>query len=136
MLSHDTLRNMFYEACKKINAPENKVYYRTTPSQDGAAHVKIDDDGYHYIVTERGKELNHQTTLDPDELLYWLLSDVVFYMASKYELDNRMPNQDSRRLMFKKEVDLFKKLDQGWAQKKEKEIASILKGYPYVDANS
>lgn len=132
MLSNNALKKIFREQCQKLGASEEKFRYRSYPAHDGSAHVEIDKNGYHYIVTERGQELKRKTTLDPDELLYWLLSDVIFFMASKYELANRIYSQDSRRILFAKEVDLFKQLKQEWANRKQSEINKILESHPYA----
>jgi len=99
----------------------------------GYSYVKIDKKTYHYITTERGGEIAHEVTSDPDELLYWLMSDVISSIASKYELNNRIPSQDSRRIRFAKEIDLFSKLKYEWADKKRKEIEEIILDNPYCD---
>ena len=39
-------------------------------SEDGARpHIEIDSHGYHYVVVERGEEINRVTTNSLDELL-------------------------------------------------------------------
>jgi hypothetical protein len=131
--THDGLKIKFFEACKKIGVPQEKVKYYTSPLGDGSAHVEIDKNGYHYVVSERGQEAERKTTTDADELVYWLLADVIFDMASKYELKHRAKGQDSRRILFAKEIELFEQVNPAWAIRKQEEIKATVAENPYVD---
>lgn len=133
MLTHKKLSEMFYRYCNSIGIDKKVACYRTNALGDGSAFVKIDKQGYHYITEERGVMIEHKITIDYKELLYWLLSDIIFTQASKYELENRIETQDFRRILFSKEIELFRKLNEKWALCKEKEIDEILKENPYVD---
>jgi hypothetical protein len=106
---------------------------RTTPRHDGSAHVELRDGCYHYVVTERDSELERRVATDENEILYWLASDLVFDLACDFELRNRTPGQDTRRLLFEKEVELLSSLDSAWAKRKREETAGILKLHPYDD---
>jgi len=133
MLSHSTIRKLFHKACRDINAPKEKSCYRTQPIDFGYIYIKINDNGYHYIGTERGSETIHKTTTNADELIYWLISDVISDMASSYELTNRVNGQDCRRISFAKRLELFGKLKEEWAKRAGDEIDAILTKYPYND---
>ena len=61
------------------------------------------------------------------------MSDIIFFMASQYELENRAKGFDSRRLIFKKEVELFRVLKKEWANITETRINQILEEAPYKD---
>jgi hypothetical protein len=84
-------------------------------------------------VTERGQELNRRITSDPDELLYWLVSDLTWAMASDYELAHRVTNQDFRRLLFKKHLELLAAINNGWSQRKQVEYDRVLVEHPFCD---
>jgi len=43
-------------------------------------------------------------------------------MASDYELNNRVPNQDSRRLLFAKQLELISAIDPKFYEKLERDI--------------
>ena len=63
------LKRMIEELALKINAPRGLLpTYQV--SDDGALpHIVIDGSGvYHFIVVERGQELQHRQTRDLDEL--------------------------------------------------------------------
>ena len=55
-------------------------------TEDGARpHIEVRSDAYHYVVVERGCELERKRTPDLQELLYWVFSDVTHQMAFQYE---------------------------------------------------
>lgn len=103
-------------------------------SNDGARpHIEVDSLGYHYVVVERGQELSRMTTTDLDELLYHVFGDLTFGLACKYELEQRVENQDSRRLIFKHQVELLSILSPEWGELKAQEHEKILEQHPYDD---
>ncbi len=105
----------------------------TTPQHDGTPHVEVVGGKYHYVVTERGREFERRVTESEDEILYWLVSDLVFDLATKYELEHRVPGRDSRRLLFAKEIELMERVNPEWAERTRQKIRNILKEYPYRD---
>lgn len=107
--------------------------YRTVGTGFGDPHVEIQGDRYEYVVTERGTEFERRGTGDPDELMYWLVSDVIREMAIDHELQHRTPDQDHRRSIFQKEVELFSAIDPVWAARRQSEIAEILRDHPFRD---
>ena len=109
------------------------ITVRSTPSGFGDPHVEIDDKGYHYVIWERGSEHERRTTEELDELLYWLMSDIIFQMASEFELDHRVLDQDFRRLLFKAQLTLLKKINADFYERGKEEINEILIDAPYDD---
>ncbi len=105
----------------------------TVPQHNGSPHIEIVGGRYHYVVTERGRELERRVTESLDRVLYWLVSDLVFDLAVKYELEHRIPGRDSRRLVFAREIELLEKLNPEWAERTRQKIQDILKKYPYRD---
>jgi hypothetical protein len=124
------LKNQLNEHCSVLGVAP---FIQTCPQHDGSPHVEIKDGRYHYIITDRGNELAHKITDDEDEIMYWLVSDVVFGMACTYELENRIKGQSFRRLLFSKQIELMKKVNPNWAKRTEKEIEAILEAHPYDD---
>lgn len=96
--------------------------------------IYIDENGYNYVIIERGTELERRTTTDIQELLYWIFSDVTFSMAVNYELNHRVEGQDSRRLLFKEQTRLMNSIEKSFGMKTRKEIKSILSRNPYKDS--
>jgi hypothetical protein len=118
-----------------IGAPEGYLptYGHT---EDGARpHIEVDPSGYHYVVVERGQELERITTTDIDELLSTIFASVTFSLACDYELRHRKANQDSRRLMFRRQIDLLSILSPEWAVREGERHEEILLRHPFDDAS-
>ncbi len=105
----------------------------TTPQHNGSPHAEVVDGRYHYVVTERGRELERRIAENEDEMLYWLVSDLVFGLATKYELEHRVPDKDFRRLLFAREIELMEKVNPEWAERTRQKIRNILAKHPYND---
>lgn len=131
LYSISTIRKKVREYGKKIQAPKKFLTVPTTTDGFGTPHIEIDDQGYHYVVSERGTEFKRKTTSDVHTLLYWIFKDIIFEMASDYELNHRKPEEDFRRILFKKDLEFFKKLDEQWYVWEKEELDNILKENPY-----
>ncbi|MHA2430247.1 MAG: Imm63 family immunity protein [Promethearchaeota archaeon] len=131
--SISTIRKKVREFGKKINAPSHILTVRTSSNEFGTPHIEIDEKGYNYVVSERGIEHERRQTKDINILLYWIMNSIVFIMASDYELKNRKKNEDFRRQLFAKEIELMEQLDSKFAQWKKEELDKILEEYPYDD---
>lgn len=129
-----TIRKRVKALAKLVNAPKELTKVPGSPDWMGSIYVEVNDKGYHYVKFERGEEYERRTTIDIMELLYWLLKDITRKMASDYELSNREPNVDSRRLWFKKWIELTGVIDSGFQKRLEVEINNILKEHPFVDS--
>jgi hypothetical protein len=119
----------------RINAPGKYLpTYQT--SLDGAhPHIEIDAAGLmHLICIERGQEVDHRTTTNVDELLYWIFSGVTFSMACNYELNNRVPNKDFRRLLFSHQESLLGLMSASWQEREHAQHAEILLLEPFDDS--
>ncbi len=103
-------------------------------TEDGARpHIEVRPDAYHYVVVERGCELERKRTPDLQELLYWVFADVTHQMAFQYELHHRVEGQDCRRIAFAKQSELMGKLSPSFALRTDRQIERILARAPYVD---
>ncbi len=61
------------------------------------------------------------------------MNSIVFMIGSDYELKNRKNNENFRRQLFAKEIELMEQLDSKFAQWKKEELDKILEEYPYDD---
>lgn len=131
--SISAIRRKVRELGKKINAPSHLLTVRTVTDGFGTPHIEIDKNGYNYVISERGSEHERKQTEDITTLLFWILKDIVFIMASDYELEHRNPNEDSRRQLFSKLIDLMDRLDPKFAQWEKRELEKILEENPFDD---
>ena len=132
--SISTIRKKVREYGKKINAPSHILTVRTTSNGFGTPHIEINEKGYNYVICERGREHERRQTKDINKLLYWIIDSIVFIMASEYELKNRKNNEDFRRQLFTKEIELMEQLDSKFAQWKKEELDKTLEESPYEDS--
>lgn len=103
-------------------------------SEDGARpHIEVDAGGYHYVIVERGQELKRLTTSDPDELLFQVFEGVTFSLACEYELAHRVESQDSRRTLFRRQIELLSMLHPHWGEREAQRHALILRQHPFDD---
>jgi hypothetical protein len=107
--------------------------FATLPTHDGGPHSEYDGSSYAYVITERGTELDRRETDDPDDILYWLVSDATREAAQKYELKHRASGVDFRRLLFERHVELMGYIRADWAVRKRTEYDRVLSRYPYCD---
>lgn len=128
-----TIRKRVKELAKLVNAPKDLTKVHGCPDWMGSIYVEVDDRGYHYVFYERGEEYERRTTTDIKELLYWILEGITFKIAEDYELRNRIPNIDIRRLLFEKQLELMGLIDPEYRKRLEIEINYILEGNPFVD---
>jgi len=103
-------------------------------SEDGARpHIEVDSRGYHYVVIERGQELERLTTNNLDELLFNVLEGITFSLASKYELAHRVESQDFRRILFQHQAELLSELYPHWGEREAQHHKQILREHPFDD---
>ena len=96
-------------------------------------HIEVSDGQYHYVVIERGQEIDRKSSTDYNDLLYWIFSDATHNLAFDYELKNRIEDQDCRRIAFPKQVQLIGEISTAMADRKRNEIEAILLRAPYDD---
>ena len=88
--------------------------------------VRVDAQGYHLVVIERGQELDHQVFPALEELLFEVFEHVTFSMAGAYEVRHRIAGQDSRILLFDRQVELLARLGQTFAEKRRRAADGFL----------
>lgn len=96
-------------------------------------HIEVDSHSYHFVVVERGQELERFTTFELDDVFYKIFQNVTFSLAIDYELAHRIETKDSRRITFQKRVDLLAQLSQSWADRQSAELDQILQKHPFDD---
>jgi hypothetical protein len=110
---------------------ERPLYSR--PPGDGNPHVEYSDGEYAYVQTERGVEFGRRTSSSADDILYWLSLDVVLTLATDFEVAHRMHGRSYRRLLYEKELELLRRVNPAWAERRRGEIEAILVRHPYDD---
>lgn len=109
-----------------IDAPSHALPTAGWSEQSGRPHLEVDDEGMHWVVCERGSELERRTTTDPDELLYWVFASASHSVASAHELAHRRPDEDHRRQLFEHQLHLLGRLDPEWRARRIVELGHLL----------
>lgn len=118
----------------KIGIPPQSIILHTSPVGDGTPYISFENGKYNYICSERGYEFSRKVTSSIDELLYWIIYDYVHAVAVDYELSNRIPGKDSRRIYFPKIIELMRKINENWGLKAQSHLDEILMNNPYEDS--
>ena len=87
----------------------------------------------YYDAHERGEELFSFPAFDLEHLMFMAFNDITFSMASEFASKNRIPNEDFRRQLFSKQVELMRTLSSDWAERAQKEIEATLRTAPFSD---
>jgi hypothetical protein len=116
-----------------LDASPKQVRFNTSARHDGSAHVECVGGEFNYVVTERGNEFERRRTVDPQELLFWLVSDLTWEMAAEWELQHRIEGEDFRRQLFRRDIELISRIDPEWARRKREKYEKILGEYPFND---
>ena len=117
---------------RKIEVPRGYLPSFGRSLHDGTPHIEVAD-RYDFVVCERGEEYERRGTADLDELLYWIFASVTFSMACDHEVRHRRSGEDSRRLLFARQVELLAGLSAAWAGREAAEHRRILEEHPFVD---
>lgn len=103
-------------------------------SRDAAhPHIEVDSTAYHWVVVERGQELDRFTTAQVDAFLERVFTAVTFELATAYELAHRAELTDCRRLIFQHQIKLLSMLSPRWAQAESERHAHIISTHPLDD---
>lgn len=129
----EAVRVEFDALVQGFDVHEGYKRFATSRTDDGGPHVELHDGIFAYVVTERGSEYERRETKDPDELLYWLVSDTTREAAQLYELKHRLRGRDCRRLLFSKHIEILQGIRSVWAERKRAEYEEVLLRQPYND---
>ena len=135
-LNINDIQNIVENLTKKLPNKVDLHSFVTFGNQEDLAKPNIEIVGlqnFHFIVVERGNELERRITQNLDDLLYWIFDTITFRQALDYKLQNRDLNFDSRRIYFRKQEELLSLIHPDWKIKKENEHKDILKHYPFRD---
>jgi len=111
------------ELAQKIGPPQNILPTYGYSEQTARPHVEVGSRAYYYVVAQSGQEVSRYATRDIDQLLYKIFVDVTFGLSVRYAEENRVENQDIRRLAFQHQVELFTLLSPQWGKRISQEHA-------------
>src|SRR5687767_5055449 len=101
--------------------------------ESGRPHIEVTSDRLCYIVRERGHEFSRTCFNSLEDLLFITFKNITLDIAGSYEVRNRIKTQDSRRLIFAKQLDLMDMLNPLWKSKLIEDHNKILSTHPFDD---
>lgn len=116
------------KACDEISI--DFIFERNRENGKDGVYIWADNQGYHFVVSERGCELKHKVTDNVFEINFWVVYPLVSRMAFEYEYKNRN-NRNSREVAFAKMLEYLSALGVNYRKRGEIEIDEILKVNPY-----
>lgn len=119
----------------KIGATKDMLPDFGLSTVDSKPFVLVDGDlrlTYHYVVKERGIELEHVTTLNRDLILYLIFRRVVWNIAWQQSHTHR-DDIDPRRLLFARIEELLGQLSTDWQQRQRARHQDTLLANPFDD---
>ncbi|NOU59630.1 Imm63 family immunity protein [Marinifilum caeruleilacunae] len=135
-MSYRFIKGLIEKFASRINAPVNLLPTYEHSEDFARPHIEIDvDNNLHFVVIERGKEIERRKTAELEELIYWVFEGITLTMAFDYEVKNRKQNQDPRIIAFNKQLELLNTIDSKLGHKCKQKQEKILLDAPYSDIN-
>lgn len=103
-----------------------------SPIGDATPFIEMKNGQFNFIISERGSEYE-RVAGDSEEMLELIFEGITFTLAVEFELRNRVEYQDSRRLMFAKQIELLELLNPSWAARESENHQIVLLKRPYND---
>jgi hypothetical protein len=114
------------ELGRVLGASKHELPTFDRPRGDGLAFIEVRGAEMHWIVDERGRELQRRTTLELDELLYWAFEAVTYQMASDWEVRHRNDDKDIHVALLNKQFELLARLSDRWVARRRADVGDIL----------
>lgn len=117
MKTIEELRNELLKIGEQLGGGTRPNHYFFIPDQpDGVAtpYLEIHGKEYHFIISERGLEIQRKVTLSDDEILYWFVESAVAGLASAYAAKHSS-EREFREVYFRKEYSLMLSVKPEWA---------------------
>jgi hypothetical protein len=127
------IRSSVMTLAEAIGAPANSLPTFGSSEDFARPHIEAIGECVYYVVVERGQELVRESYLDDRPLLEQVFNGVTFEMACDFELRNRRANEDSRRQLFARKLELLGMLDPQWRDRERARLVEILREHPFSD---
>lgn len=129
------IKRKINELAGRIDAPRKlRPSYGSFDYDVDSFFIEIDKKGVMRLIeTEKGQVHEVRRTLDLDELLYWIFTNITFSMAFKLAIEKPIGSMDRRKLIFQFQEELLGKLNPKWKEKIHTEYKEFLKNHPSDD---
>jgi len=136
MLTLEDVKNKVYEMGELVGLDKDSSLYplfSKTPDVFSDGNSIYIDREYHYIIMERGSINKHYQSEKLEDILCRVFCNITFTLAKDYELNNRRENEDFRRQLWSKQLELLGKINVNFQKNRSEEIDKILAISPFTD---
>lgn len=110
-MSKEELKLEILRLSKIINVPEHLIPTFDYSKDFARPHIEIQEQEYHFVIIERGQELERRKAFEIKEILFWIFDKITFSMASDLELKNRKEGKDFRIQLFSIQENLIRQIN-------------------------
>ncbi len=123
----DKVKQLIIDNAKKIEASQK--YLPVFSLNDFAnPYIELDEEGnYNYVIRERGTEYERKVFKTKNDLLFEVFKNITSYVATDFELKNRIEGQDPRILIFNKKEELLRIINPNWSKSEHLRHQELLK---------
>ncbi len=112
-----------------INFKELHFTKNSSGSEEGI-YIFSDQQGYHFVYSERGNETKHKVTDNLFEITFWTINSFVGSIAFDFMKKNIKDVENQRKYVFEQRLMLLGKIGTNYKKAGEIEIDEILKENP------
>ena len=123
----EQIKSKIEKLANRINAPKEYLPTYGFSKDFARPHIEVNGNELHWVVIERGQELERRHTTNEKEFLFWVFDAVTFEMATRLELQNRNENEDFRIQLFKIQEELIGEIDSDYSDRLNIKHKKLLK---------
>lgn len=105
-------------------------FEKNSPGSVEGTYIYSDQQGYHFVYSERGSETKHNVTDNLFEITFWVINSLVYSIAFDLLKKNIKKVENQRKYLFEQQLILLEKVGSNYKKAGEIEIEEILKNNP------
>lgn len=109
----------------------NSIHFaKNNSGSEEGTYIFSDQQGYHFVYSERGSETKHNVTDNLFEITYWTINSLVSSVALDLLRKNINKVENQRQYIFEQELMLLELIGANYKKTREIQIDEILKENP------
>lgn len=105
-------------------------FTKNTPGSEEGVYVFSDQQGYHFVYSERGNETKHKVTDNLFEITFWTINNLISSTVLELMSRNLEKIDNQRKFIFEQRLNILGKVGENYKKAGEIEISEILKENP------
>lgn len=112
-----------------LNMRETHFASNNSGSEEGT-YIFSDQQGYHFVYSEKGCETKHNVTDNLFEITFWTVNSLVSSVALELLRKNIFEVENQRKYIFEQKLKLFEKIGSNYKKAAEIQIDESIKQNP------